>query len=200
MAHRRPTLSRDSLLGPTKPNDLENYKDALWNRTMSLFDEMEGGELGRECISFETLLSAFYFFEDGFDHDDIKEAYHLKAWQEETVTIPKGLLEPLIEAWVKYKGAPTGTSIGECLNLEGGSQGKHQTRQKIALINKRVRYSNGVLTEYLQAKDSRVPVSWETAYGIVAEREGVSESTVKRASEKYIDRTIERLKERGYVD
>ena len=60
MAPRKPTVNIESLQSGTK-SEVEKYLDALFNRTSSLFDEMEARRVSREVIAFETLLRAFFF-------------------------------------------------------------------------------------------------------------------------------------------
>ena len=129
----------------------------------------------------------------------IKDGYPVQSWRDETVTIPKGLLRPLIEAWVRYKDAPSGKTLGEAFNLEGGGQGKQPLKSALQKINRDLSYSNEVLVEYFARSGTSQRISFDEAISRVAEREEKSHATIENASDKYRQLTLDRMKDKGWI-
>ena len=165
---------------------------ALFNRATIL---LESHDIPRTAIALEMLQSAFSAFEGGLTHQDLSAGYPLKAWREDTVEIPRAWLRVLVEGWASYKRAPSGTTFGEALELEGGGQGKKKSRQKLSQLNAQIHISNKVLEEYLFARASGQSGSWARACQNVAEAEGVSIDTVKRASKNRKVTSLKSFKE-----
>ena len=95
--------------------------------------------------------------------------------QEDMVSVPFWIVETLGLGWWKYRseGVP-GRTFGETLGIEGRGQGKHPTRE---------RWNNWIRNQGI-AKDvylKRQSITYEAAVADVAERQGVSETTVRRA-------------------
>jgi hypothetical protein len=108
-------------------------------------------------------------------------------------------LRPPLEAWVRYKDSGPQKTIGECLGIEGGGQGKPQLKTALKRVNLQKKYSNAVRLEYLVAQHDGGRISWEQAISIVAENENESVATVKRASEKMRSQDIEIMQARGFL-
>lgn len=149
----------------------------LSNRASLLLDERE---LPRAAIALDMLQSRL---STDLAHSELREAYPLQAWREDTVEVPRAWLRVLVEGWETYKDAPDGTTFGEAMGLEGGGQGKFPVRTKFKQMRREVHLSNAAIIEYLTLKADGESASWERAYLAVAEAEGVSPDTVKRASE-----------------
>ena len=196
----KPKAHVDALRNRAALSETERNLLRLKNYTLGLIEELEAGDLPKEAIAFETILSAFGASEGGLDHSAIKAAYPIQSWREETITLPKALIRVIVEAWVRYKSAPQGKTLGECMNLEGGGQGNHPAKERIEQLNKEARLSNEVLIEYLALKAMGGHVTWEKAYASVAENTGVSEATAKRASDKRKARTLEAMARDGLLD
>ena len=196
---KKPILDEEGLRNSERPSELDIFLDALFLRTNALLQEVDDGKLNGEIVCFETLISAFSALDEGRSHEEIKTAYPKDNWQEETIEIPKALIQLLLEGWVRYKAAGPQQTLGECFGLEGGGQGREPLKAVLARINQSKRYSNGVMIEYLAAQTDGKRISYETAIGIVADREGVSHQTVKRASEKMRPDTIAIMQARGWL-
>lgn len=182
-----------------KAETIDDFLDAFFYRTKGLLEAESAGTICREAVAFETLLSAYSALAEGCSHNDIESAYPLTAWRERTVTIPKALLETLLNGWVKYRDAPSGSTFGEAFNLEGGGQGKHPVRHALKAYNEEIRLSQEVLVEYLAHSATEQRISYEQAIFRVAEKNGVSESKVKKASERFRQRMLERIGKQGWL-
>jgi hypothetical protein len=198
MQKRRPELDVEALKRAAKSEGLAKYKIQMSSRINGLLKAVESGELCDEIVALEVLMSIFDARTHGVDHDDLEEMYHRIDWREHTITIPMELLRPIAFAWQKYRGAPSGTTIGECLNLEGGGQGSHRQRSKLETINQHIGYANAVVLEYLAPANGEKS-SWETAMSNVAEGKGVNPSTVRTAVRKYKSAIIEGLDQLGLL-
>lgn len=165
-------------------------------RIRTLLDE---SSLPKAAVLFEVMESVLSAFDSGLKHGDVSAGYPVKAWREETVEIPRAWLGLLIEGWSAYKEAPAGTTIGEVLKLEGGGQGKAQARKNLNRLNERIRLSNLVAVEYLLERAEGGIGSWDRACELVAERQGKSVDTVKRAHDSLGKVTTDRLKRIGVI-
>ncbi len=196
----KPTLDIEAFRNRERVSEFDHFLIKVNHRTNYLFEELQDGKLNTEVVALETLLSVFSTLaDDGRTHSDIKSAYPLESWQEETVEVPAELLRPLVQAWVKYKDSGPQKTFGECLGTEGGGQGKKPLKAALKRVNLGKKYSNAVRLEYLVAQHDGGRISWEQAISIVAEEENVSAATVKRASEKMRSQDIEIMQARGFL-
>ncbi len=196
----KPTLDIEAFRNREGLSELGDFLISVNDRTNCLLEEIRDGKLNNEILALETLLSVFSTLaDDGRTHSDIKSAYPLESWQEETVEVPAELLRPLVQAWVKYKDSGPQKTFGECLGTEGGGQGKKPLKAALKRVNLGKKYSNAVRLEYLVAQHDGGRISWEQAISIVAENENESVATVKRASEKMRSQDIEIMQARGFL-
>jgi hypothetical protein len=153
---------------------------------------LDDTELPKAAIALEMMQSTFSAFEGGFEHKDVADGYPIEAWQKDTVEIPRAWLRVLVEGWEKYKAASTGSTIGEALGIEGGGQGKQSTRERLRKLKRSIQLMICVQIEYFAERVERGRGSWERAMIVVAENEGVSEDTVKRACKKLLESSLSR--------
>ena len=194
MTKAKVRLDREGLKGflGNRPNGDTDFLEAFFYRAVSLIDEMEEGHIPREVVALECILSAFSFLDDGKTHDEIKHAYPIEAWREDTVTVPAAWLRVIAEGWLKYRQAPSGKTFGEVMNLEGGGQGAPRLKAAVERLNRETRLSNLVLVEWLVGNDGG-KMSQAKAIERVAYEEDLSVETVRNAWRQRRDQKIERL-------
>ena len=196
---KRPQLDPNKL-SESKPKDEHGkFIEQLFNRTSKLIAAIEDDKLPKELVALEVIQSAFSAFEAGKEHADFQAGYPVLAWREDVVSIPRALLRPLVEAWAKYKASPSGTTFGECLNIEGGGQGKQPALSTLKALNKQAKLSNEVMREYLISPIEGSEMSYETAISTVADTYSISDATVKRASEQGRKRLLKGLEQEGVI-
>lgn len=163
---------------------------ALYWRAGTLLDDPD---LPEAAVAFEMMQSAFSAFEGGLEHNDIADAYPKTAWRKDTVEIPRDWLRVLVEGWAKYKSGNTGSTLGEAFGVEGGGQGRQPIRERMDQINRDIRLSNKVIIEYGSAQADNGSATLDRAFHAVAEDEGVSVDTVRRAHKKRKEATRDRM-------
>lgn len=166
-----------------------NWWEALWLST----------EVNHATVVFEAILSIHDALEKDFPREAIKDAFPVEAWKTDTVEIPRAWLQPLAEGWAKYRRAPPGTTLGEALSIEGGGAGKRPARERLLQLGKERRVSNRVIFTMASLVAANGKSSWENAYSIVAVEEDISIVTVRRASRKHRQATLESLKALGIL-
>ena len=113
------------------------------------------------------------------------------------VVVPAALLNNLKTAWLNYRGAPPGTTLGEA-NLEGGGQGKTSARNRQMTRDKHRELANDVEAVYLEAMLNNNPISEEAAQETVAAKLDMSFETIRNAHKKFkpeIRAALQRLNE-----
>lgn len=196
---RKPTPDMEKIRASNKlaSDDPEaRFREQLhaWGKAL-----IDGGEIPRAAISLDMMSSAFSAFEVGLEHQDISEGYPVRGWREDTVEVPRAWVRELVTGWRGYKDAPFGTTFGEALKLEGGGQGKSPVRRKFAKLKKSQNLSNAVVHEYLANLVEEGKGSQERAIETVAENEGVSVDTAKRAFDKFGRETIQKMEQLGLM-
>ncbi|MFG6559230.1 hypothetical protein [Sulfitobacter sp. 1A15299] len=181
--------------------DFQKYKEVLSARISQLLERVEKGEASKEHVAFEVLWSTFSAFEAGMTHEDLKEAYPIEAWREDTVTIPRELAQRLAEGWGAYRNPESDLSLGHAFNLEGG-KGKSPTRKVNRTLDAELRRSNKVVAMLLEARlNGNLIKQLSLFYEVAAEetkRTGrrVSPDTVRNAFRKHGDKTMEKLRKK----
>lgn len=166
----------------------------LFFRTETLLTD---NSLSKSTIALEMLQSVFSAYENDVSHEELKDAYPVQAWREDTVQVPRAWLRVLVESWAKYKESPDGSSLGEAFHIEGGGQGQLPVRATLRNLKQETRLSKLAAVAYLMPDEHGSPKSWETALHEVAMDQGVSPSTVKRASEPRRKALFEKLRDIG---
>lgn len=178
----------------------ENPKDGFIFNLCCRADCLLESDLPRAAISLEMMQSVSSAFEAGLRHSDVSSGYPVKEWRDDTVEIPREWLSDMVEGWKKYKESPTGSNFGEAFRIEGGAQGRKPVREKLQRLNQELRLSNSALVEYLLEIANGGKASWERAFGnVVKGGAGVSEGTVKRASEKHRKRFLRVATDLGLI-
>lgn len=100
------------------------------------------------------------------------------------VPVPWWIVHLLGKAWMNYKPAPQGTTIGEALGLEGGGQGKRPQRQLFETKLRDMNLALEVAHRIESVADEGQRESVEKAIAEVAEQFGHKERRVRAAWDK----------------
>lgn len=182
---RAPIISKEGL---------KQHKEAisdpeLWqlnNRLEELERLRKAGVLNTPFIALEALGALSDGLVNGRTEDELRTTWPQK-WGQETVTVPLVLLHALREAWSDYKQAPTGKNLGESFKIEGGEQGKHPMKSKLATIDNARRLAGEVEALYYQIEGEEDTMRLEDAIQTVASANNVSFATAKEAHKKHRD-------------
>tara|TARA_R110002167_G_scaffold366444_2_gene597249 strand:- start:112941 stop:113459 length:519 start_codon:yes stop_codon:yes gene_type:complete len=104
-----------------------------------------------------------------------------KEWGNETITLPLSLILALRSGWDDYRQAPTGRSFGEALQIEGGGQGNHSMKAKLATIDRARGLANQIEINYIEIEGDQTPMRLDNAIHEVALANSVSFETAKAA-------------------
>lgn len=175
----------------------EDFLTALNARSRQYADEVESGDLPKSYACLEVLASIFSAYEAGIDGVTLTSSYPVKAWRDDQVSVPRALLRPLVEGWMKYLDPELDYSLGEAFEIEGGGAGRRPTKVLQKKIDRDRRLSNLVIVDYLASQDEGAPISQDAAFQAVADAEGVSYETVKKAYRKHSPSTLKGLQKMG---
>ena len=93
------------------------------NRFDILDEHRKKDDLPTSYITLEGLSFFQTSREQGYTDEQLRDAWP-DSWGKEEVIVPAALLNTLKTAWLTYRDAPSGTTLGEAFGLEGGGQGK----------------------------------------------------------------------------
>jgi len=197
---------------PDPPALTEKYysheSDEVWaplegfnSQVVYLLDAAQKGEIPHELVSLEILHGiATLYATHGFSNDAIMDAIPVETWRDEAVSVPLPILVKLMDAWGRYKNAPSGTTLGECLNVEGAGQGRTPARDHLERMRAERKLARAAIAEYLASgTPNSVPMAQSAVFATIAERNGVSADTVKRAYRKWKGHEYTRLRQAGYL-
>ena len=149
-----------------------------------LDEQRKKGELPATYITLEALSSIQAAREQGFSEEDVRSTWSA-SWGDQEVVVPAALLNNLKTAWLNYRGAPSGTTLGEAFNLEGGGQGKANARNRQMTRDKHRGLANDVEAVYRAAMLNNNPISEEKAQETVAAKLDMSFETIRNAHKKF---------------
>ena len=164
------------------------------------FDILDEYRKEQELPKISIALDALSFFQDfrkqGYTAEEFKEAW-CDSWGKEEVIVPAALLKTLMTAWLTYRDAPSGTTLGEAFGLEGGGQGKLPAHKLQMNRENRRGIAQQVEGIYIAGGLSNEPVSEEYAQTTVAEQRGLSFETVRNAHNEYKKEIRQKLQVRS---
>jgi hypothetical protein len=173
---------------------LNQHKEAIADRELwqlnNRLEELErlrkAGVLNTPFIALEALGALSGGVVNGRTEAELKTTWP-QEWGHETVTVPLALLHALRAAWADYRQAPTGKTLGESFRIEGGEQGKHPMKSKLATVDNARRLAGEVESIYYQVEGEESDLRLEEAIQTVASKNGVSFEAVKEAHKKHRD-------------
>jgi hypothetical protein len=191
---RAPAVSSDGL---------KDHKNAIEDRELwQLANRLEEFErlrkdkvLNTPFIALEALGALSGGLVSGRTEEQLRTAWPAE-WGQDTITVPLSLLLALRDVWDNYKQASSGRTLGEAFQIEGGSQGKHPMKSKLATIDRARKLARKVEINYLQLEGDTNPMRIEDAIQTVADENEVSFVTVKEAYDdhkKHIRSSLEEL-------
>jgi hypothetical protein len=171
---------------------LQNHKDAvadskLWalNNRLEILERLrQEGKLNEPYIALEALGALSRGVVSGRTELQLRTVWP-SEWGNETITVPLKLLLALSEVWGEYRQPENKMTLGEAFEIEGGGQGKHSMKEKLATEKGYIRLARKVEILYIAKEDDEDALTLEEAIEEVAGKEGVAFETVKQAHKKY---------------
>jgi len=181
---------------------LKQHKDAVGDRKLwqlaNRLEELEklrgDGVLNTPFIALEALGALSGGLISGRSQDQLQTAWH-EDWGDETMTVPLALILAIREVWNDYKHSPSGRTLGEAFQIEGGSQGKQPMKSKLATIDRGRRLAREVERVYLALEHDELALRLEEAIQTVAVKNGVSFSTVENSHKAHRNHIRSALRE-----
>ncbi|MFT6675939.1 MAG: hypothetical protein ACJAVM_002136 [Sulfitobacter sp.] len=186
-------------------DEFDKYKNQLRARISQLIERIEEGSATKDYVAFETFWSIFSAFEDGRTHEDIKDAYPLENWREDTVTIPRAIARRLAEGWGEYRSSDSSKTLGNAFNLEGG-QGKSPVNKTNRNIDREKWRSNQVAIRIIEAELTEGSIKKIAIFHEVAELEfqktgkKIKPDTVKAAFQEHGQSTLQAFREKHFEE
>lgn len=182
--------------------NLKEHSDAigdpeLWqlaNRLEELERLRKAGDLNTPFIALEALGALSGGLVSGRPEDQLLSVWP-EEWGRETMTAPLALILALRNAWSDYKTAPSGRTLGEAFQIEGGAQGKKPMKSRLAIIDRDRRLSREVEDVYLGAGLAEKPIRLSDAVQQVADANELGFETVKDAHDRHRKRLRNKLSE-----
>jgi hypothetical protein len=179
-----------------KFNKRLNAMEVAKNRFNMLDEHHKKDNLPATYITLQALSFLQNRREHGYTDEQLREAWP-DSWGKEEVAVPTALLNTLMTAWLTYRNAPSGTTLGEAFGLEGGGQGK-LPKHKLQMNRDRGRDIAGdVEIKYSGREPEEESISEQHAQTMVAERRGLSFETVRNAHNKYKKELRQKLRVRS---
>ncbi|MDI3336646.1 hypothetical protein QKW60_09525 [Defluviimonas aestuarii] len=160
-------------------------------------DEVATGSQPESYAAFELLAAIFSARE--IDPAKLRAVFPVKAWREETVEVPVGLLRPIVLGWLNYIEPSNALSLGQSMQIEGDKQGVSPTRNLQATKDRDRRLAKQVVLDIVQTKLQGSTLSIDAACVSLAQREKVSLRVVERAYKKFGPYMRKKLQELGYA-
>lgn len=173
---------------------LKLHKEAISDRELwqlnNRLEELERlrkeGVLNTPFIALEALGALSQGLISGRTEAQLRTVWP-KDWGTETVAVPLALLLALHDAWSNYKKAPTGKTLGETFEIEGGKQGKRPMKSKLATIDNARKLASEVEVFYYQIDPEQSDIRLQDVIHAVATKNQVSFETVKEAHKQHRD-------------
>ena len=177
-------------------NDEQKFLAEFRARAQQYVDRVVAGDLTKEFASFEMLMSIFSALEADFAEDKLTSHYPVKAWREDQVAVPRGLLRPLVDGWKEYIEGQPNLTLGKAMNLEGGGKGTSPVLKTEKTLDRNMALSNLVVVEIRLAELNHTPISQDAAIQAVVEAQNVNYETVRKAFRRFGPGTLEELRSR----
>ncbi len=145
-----------------------------------LIDQFSKKKLESSAISFEALVALYAGDESENDRAELIRHLPVKEWRTDTVPVPRELLRPLVEGWLKYReniAAGDITPLGKALGIEGSGQGKEGAAKVLERVNRDIGLANRVTELEITEPDT----SFDDIFDKVAGEAGLSAETVRNA-------------------
>lgn len=152
-------------------------------RSEQFRNRQEAGNLSDGYIALD-LIRALYSAHGNVHPQAVRSALDDPAWRTDTVEIPTAFIKVIAEAWGEYleqQSIPQGKTLGQCFKVEAQRQGRKGAAKLARTEDRAIALSNRVVEVILSAEEDGKPIKQTAAIALVAEREEVSEVTVRNA-------------------
>ena len=154
---------------------------------MEILEELrKTGTLNTPYIALEALGALSGGLLGGRTEDELQTTWP-KAWGNEKITLPLALILALRDGWDNYRQAPTGQTLGEALQIEGGGQGRHPMKAKLATIDRARFLARKIEAIYQRVEGDPNPMHLKDAIFKVASENEVSFEMAEEAHKTHRD-------------
>jgi hypothetical protein len=165
---------------------LEGNYPAFFVFYMSFLKAMQDeGEATKQLVALEILSKLFRQKVARISVEDMIELLPVE-WQGDVVPVPLPVLEALMVPYAEYSRAPDNVTLGQAWGLEGqGTTGKRRSVRNLKVLRKDLAVALEIEELYHLEKFTGNKTVVEDLIQEVAVRRGVSESTARKAYERF---------------
>jgi hypothetical protein len=194
---RAPEVDEDGLYDYLS-NSLDLKLVGLRNRFAEYEKLRQAEKLPVSFIAFDALASLLGAKIEGYSDADLRACWP-ETWGSGEVTVPATFLEALGNAWMQYKVADAGVTLGEVLGLEGGGQGRQRAITAQRKRDQHRLYGLQVALMYIGSSEGSTRPTLDQAIEAVAKEHCIGLETVKTAYEKFGRPLTEGARRRGIL-
>lgn len=168
----------------TENNPLSQAQISLTTTLKALYSHVDKEEMNNGAGALETL----FILDRHLNNENFPRDWRNNISPEggDHVNIPSWVFRTIVDSWTKYIGGDAGLSLGNAFGVGTGGQGKRKfTREGVKNFRRHFGLAFQVMMACMKADEKGAPLSFEKAYGDVADRNGVSSQTVGRAYSEY---------------
>jgi hypothetical protein len=155
--------------------------------------------LNTPFIALEALTAFVGGVLEGKSEQEMRETWP-SEWGNTAMTVPAVLIKALAEAWMRYKEADQGVTLGEAFGIEGANnQGAHRMKSQLATRDRELKNANAVQVDYLASNTGATEKSLEEVFEDLAEACNLKAETVRKHYQRNAKSLRKRLKEKGII-
>lgn len=163
--------------------DETRFLRQLRARMVQFCERVSAGKLPAAYASFE-LLSALYSAKE-IEQKKLSETFPSQNWRDDTVEVPRALLAPLAQGWLRHREGEV--DLSAAFELAASSKGKKPSVKAELTRERDIRLSNMVVIELIEAELSGSTISVDAACATVQEKleAAVGYRVIERAYRTY---------------
>ena len=194
---RAPKVSHEGLdAHKAAMSDPEIFR--LSNRFEQLERLREESKLNTAFIALEALTAFAGGLTSGKTEEQLRSTW-LRAWGEETLSVPVSLLKAIGYAWERYRRGEIDLTMGEAFEVEAQRpQGSRPMKSRLEAHDRRVSYANAVHIRYLEIEGQKTRTLADCIQE-VADKHGIGFETVHDAYVEHRDHVHASLKDMGIL-
>jgi hypothetical protein len=149
-------------------------------------DDRADHKLTTPYIAFEVLEAWIAASAKGHTDEELR-AIWMPEWGQESLTLPRVLVEVLVFGWATYKAKSDQLSLGQALQIEPQGKGSSSILKKARTRTKNFNIAKNVFIECAAASDGGSPLTVEDAKEKVSKTRNVSMALVNDAWKDHAD-------------
>jgi hypothetical protein len=162
-------------------------------------DDRANHKITTPYIAFEVLEAWVSARAKGHTEDELR-AIWMSEWGQESLTLPKALVEALVFGWVTYKAKSDQLSLGQALQIEPQGIGKSSILKMARTRNKNFNIAKNVFIVYAAASDAEAPLTLQEAKEVTAKNKNLTIALVNEAWKDHADEVREYFRLTGLYD